>query len=502
MKEKTFNKYFNILSNLKENGKTISNYITESGLAHSTVYNTFAEFRKQAKTGDQLAQEIINLYDEVKGRNNTGGEERGMKWWTDRDENGIINKYHIFYPVKNGIDFTTTLTRSDVETIFGLYTYYGGNVTARQVSNEFNKYTLAEVKKIFRVFELTKDSVWAPPHLMEELNEDQLAQYRMSLKERAAFKYCDARQERDFSNQIKKMASEIRQLQNTNSIIESLLTPVEYNKLTTKFEDIDNSLTGIICLSDLHVGAFNTPEGYLNLPEYNEEEINRRLDVIINSIKYKNWKNVVVLNLGDSIDSYRKMTTSMSHELPCVNTDREIATMYMRVMLRFFNQLTQIFDNVQYNSIGSGNHSGDFGWMCDIALSYQLQSIGVNTYVSNNEIDNVNINGTSFLYLHGKSQQTKGQFKGFPLDLNMKTQCWFNDFFADTTLPLLDRKVILKGDLHQFAINSVSSFDYINCPSVYGSSTYIVSNFGYTKWGCAYLEVNRDGNYTIGVIKD
>ena len=138
----------------------------------------------------------------------------------------------------------------------------------------------------------------------------------------------------------------------------------------------------------------------------------------------------------------------------------------------------------------------------DITLSQHLKELNINSYVSNHEIDSFDVNNTSFIYLHGKSDATKGQFKGFPLNLNDKTQCWFNDFFADTDLKLNKRKVVLKGDLHQYSINSVSSFDYINCPSLYASSTYIVSNFGVTPWACAYLEVYSDGSYTSGLIRD
>lgn len=425
-----------------------------------------------------------------------------IKWWADRDSSGIITQYHIYYPSRDGIPFCTTLTRQDVETVYGLYTYYGGNITARNVANEFNKYTLAEIKKIFRCFGLTKDSIWAPPHMMEEMNDEQLSQYRMSLKERAAFKYCDAKQERDFSNQIKKMALQIKKLQDTKDLAKSLIGEVEYEKVIEPVKEINKATTGIICLSDLHIGAHNTPEGYIDLPEYTEQEINRRLDKIVDHVRYKKWENLIVLNLGDSIDSFRKMTTSMTHELPCVLTDKEIAKMYISVMMRFFGRLSKYFDNITYCSIGSGNHSGDAGWLCDHILSYNLKDLGIDSHISEKEIDSVNVNNTSFIYLHGKSQATKGQYKGFPLNLNDKTQCWFNDFFTDTELDLCKRKVVLKGDLHQFAINSVSSFDYINCPSIYGSSTYIVSNFGLTKWGCAYLEVDKDGGYVVGVIKD
>ena len=196
------------------------------------------------------------------------------------------------------------------------------------------------------------------------------------------------------------------------------------------------------------------------------------------------------------------MTTSMTHQLPTVLTDKQIAQMYLRVMIRFIEGLSQVFKNIKYISIGSGNHSGSWGWLLDITLSQHIAQYNVDSYVSNNEIDSFDVNGTSFIYLHGKSDHTKGQFKGFPLNLNDKTQCWFNDFFADTDLVLQKRKVVLKGDLHQYSINSVSSFDYINCPSIYASSTYIVSNFGVTPWACAYLEVDKKGNYTTGLIRE
>ena len=507
IQKKTIEKYTEMFNAIKDSGLSINGYLKSIGKDPKGCgfYCAISNIKRQAEEGDENAKNLISIYQSLVNRpvsNNIVEDERGMSWWVDRDPNNIITQYHIHYPVKDSTPFDTTLTRQDAETIFGLYTYYGGNITARNVANEFPKYTLTEIKRIFRVFKLTKDSIFAPPHLMEELNEEQLSQYRMHLKEKAAFKYCDAKMERDFTNQIKKMASEINQLSDVQNTVKTLLDPIEYEKVLIKPKTETNYLTGIICLSDLHVGAYNTPEGYLNMPESNEAEINRRFDKIIKELRHKRWERVVVLNLGDSIDSYRKMTTSMTHQLPCIYSDREIATMYMRIMLRFFNQLSQIFNKVEYCSIGSGNHSGDYGWLCDIALSQQLSNIGVSAYVSNNEIDNININNISFIFLHGKAQANKGQFKGFPLNLNEKTQCWFNDFFADTDLNLLENKVVLKGDLHQFSINSVSSFDYINCPSLYGSSTYIVSNFGYTKWGCAYIEVDNYHNYTTGIIKD
>lgn len=506
IQNKTIKKYTELFNNIENSGLSINAYLRSIGKDPKSCgfYATIYNIKKQAKSGDANAQELVDKYNSLLSRMDVinSDENEGMRWWVDRDENNLIIQYHIQYPVRDSIPFYTTLTRKDAEDIFGLYTYYGGNITARNVANEFPKYTLSEIKRIFRVFKLTKDSIFIPPHLLEELNEEEISKYRMQLKERAAFKYCDAQQERDFTNQIKKMASEINRLNNQQDLAKSLLGNIEYEKVTRNIPSTDKETTGIICLSDLHVGAYNVPEGYINLPEYSEQEINRRLDIIINAVQTKNWDKVIVLNLGDNVDSYRKMTTSMTHQLPTVLTDKQIAQMYLRVMIRFIEGLSQVFKNIKYISIGSGNHSGSWGWLLDITLSQHIAQYNVDSYVSNNEIDSFDVNGTSFIYLHGKSDHTKGQFKGFPLNLNDKTQCWFNDFFADTDLVLQKRKVVLKGDLHQYSINSVSSFDYINCPSIYASSTYIVSNFGVTPWACAYLEVDKKGNYTTGLIRE
>lgn len=498
MKESTIFKLVEEMQDIKASGLSIPAYLVSKGKSETNLYSRISQFKADPENIENHP-EVLALYEELKGGKKAS---TGMRWWTDRDENDIIIKYHIVYPIRDREPFLATLNREEVEAIYSLYTYYGGNITARQVASEFPRYTLSELKMIIRTFGITKDSSWLCPHLLEELSPDQAAQYRMAVKEKAAFKYCDARQERDFSNQIKKMASEINQLKDRKELAQSLLGKIDYEKIITKPITEVNTTTGIVCLSDLHIGAFNVPEGYIDLEEYNETEINRRLDYILYSIQEKKWNKVIILNLGDNVDSYRKMTTSMSHVLPCVLTDKQIAQMYLRVMMRFMNGVKSIFKDTHYYSIGSGNHSGSWGWLLDVTLSQQLQTLEIKTYVSNNEIDSFDVNGTSFLYLHGKSTHEKGQFKGFPLNLNDKTQCWFNDFFADTDLVLQKRKVVLKGDLHQYSINSVSSFDYINCPSVYASSTYIVSNFGKTPWGCAYLEIDRKGNYTSGIIRE
>ena len=61
---------------------------------------------------------------------------------------GKIVKYRVDVKVRDSKDFNVELSRDDAERIFGLYTYYGGNITARNVANEFPRFTLSEIKKI------------------------------------------------------------------------------------------------------------------------------------------------------------------------------------------------------------------------------------------------------------------------------------------------------------------------------------------------------------------
>ena len=123
-----------------------------------------------------------------------------------------------------------------------------------------------------------------------------------------------------------------------------------YNSKITKNEN-----TLIVVLSDLHIGAFNTPDGYMELPKYDKNEINRRLNKVLTFINNSTYERLVILNLGDSVDSYKKETTRGGHELPGVLTDKQISKLYLEVMMRFFNSIHNL-NNAQYYCVGESNH--------------------------------------------------------------------------------------------------------------------------------------------------
>ena len=111
---------------------------------------------------------------------------------------------------------------------------------------------------------------------------------------------------------INKLASKVQVYENKLGIAKELLG---YN-LNTIVRDTVNTFTDdkalVILLSDCHVGAFNEPNGYLKLENYNETEIYRRFNILLNSFDYKMYDNIIVINLGDSVDSYNKKTNKGS----------------------------------------------------------------------------------------------------------------------------------------------------------------------------------------------
>ena len=170
-------------------------------------------------------------------------------------------------------------------------------------------------------------------------------------------------------------------------------------------------------------------------------------------------------------------------------------------MFDFFKNLKELSkdSNIKYYCIGESNHDGDWGWLNNVVLAERLRELDISAYISDKPIDYINVDNISLVYLHGKNNID--QFKGFPLTLNKQTESWFNDFFVDCDFNLMKNKIVVKGDLHQFAITEGHNFQYVSAPSLYGSSQYIVSNFGKTNWGVAYLTISNN-NVQIGKISD
>ena len=452
----------------------------------------------------ELIKEFLDIYSQCK-RNVTTKEEvetddRAITE-VERDENGNIQYYTFEIFRKDSPTLRGKLDRKEMETLYRLYSYYGANLTQKIVSREFPCYTFIEFKRILRAFNIYKANSEFAPHQVEELTEEQLINLHNQNKENNVLRRIEKDQLAEANKLINKLANKIQIYESKLGIAKELLG---YN-LNTIVRDTTNTFSGdktvVILLSDCHVGAFNEPNGYLKLENYNETEIYRRFNKILNSFDFKIYDNIIVINLGDSVDSYNKETTRGGHELPTVISNKEQSKLYLKIMFDFFKNIKELSDGntIKYYCIGESNHDGDWGWLNNVVLAERLRELDIPAYISDNPIDYINVDDISLIYLHGKNNID--QFKGFPLTLNKQTEGWFNDFFVDCNYNLKKNKIVVKGDLHQFAVTEGHNFQYISAPSLYGSSQYIVSNFGKTNWGISYLTISGE-KVQIGKISD
>lgn len=451
----------------------------------------------------ELIKEFLDIYSQCK-RNVTIKEEietddRAITN-VERDEEGKIQFYTFEIFKKDRPVFKGKLDRREMETIYNLYSTYNANLTGKIVSREFPQYSFVDFKRILHAFNIFKHDV-VPQHLLEELSEEELIERHNRQKENNILRTIEKDEVKELKKLVAKLAKENKEYTDSKFLIKSL---IEYNpqfkndKPYIPYVDKPNTL--IIWLSDLHIGGYNEKYGFFDLPDYNKGEILRRLEIVLNTFNGKSYDNVIVVDLGDSIDQYNKETTRGGHLLPNNMTDKEMSHLYFDCMEYFFSTLkcTTKSQKYYYYSIGESNHSGDFGWALNLALSYKLQQQGWETYVSNYPIDDFTIDNYTFLYTHGKNNYT--QSRQFPLTLNPQTELYFANYIAEKNL-FNDHIFVVKGDLHNYAYTSGKQFDYVSVGSLYATSNYIAANFGNTKWSVNY-SIIEDGQISFGKITE
>lgn len=421
-----------------------------------------------------------------------------------RDSEGKVSYYKFKIFKRDKAPLMGKLTREEMNSVYRLYSYYGANITQREISRTLPEYSLIDFKRILRVFNITKACSPFAPHMYEEYSEEELKEMHLRLKENDFIKKLEKDEINDLRKLNVKLAKENFKLSDKIATIESLKDIIKESNPEAKiFIKTDNKLNSnslIIWLSDMHIGAYNDAYGFYEISEYNEDDIEHRLEIIAKRFAGKCYDSIFVVNLGDSVDSYNKETTRGGHPLPGIITDKEMSKMYVNQMTKFFINLQNntTFNKLTYFCIGESNHDGTWGWINNKLLEAKLQNMGVETYISDYPIDSLTVNDNLFVITHGKDDHS--QFKNFPLTLNDKTELYFSNWINEFKLTG-KHKYVVKGDLHRFAYTVGQAFDYISVGSLYGSSNWITANFGNTKWSINFMELNGE-DMQIGTIRE
>lgn len=412
-----------------------------------------------------------------------------------RNDDGKIVRYMFTIPLRDKPALTGSLTRDEMNMIHRLYSYYGSSITQREVSRSFPEYSLEEFKKILRVFNITKAAAPFAPHVIEENDTEELQNMQLREKENDFLRGIEAQRIKNNEKLLKKYALENAELKEKLSASKQLLEGLNLNDLSDwgKAPMISNGKDLIIWLSDIHTGAMVSPQSIYNNP-YNEEEMKRRFDTIIRRVYTEayhiggGFENIVICNLGDSLDGYNGQTTRGGHELAQNMNNKEQLHVYIKLMAGFIKTIQEEIKHTKltYYCVGESNHDGDFGYAANIALSAILESQGIESKVFDKFIGEFTLNDTTYVMCHGKDN--KDMFKNLPLVLDVKTENFINEYLDNKGIK--GNVVFVKGDLHQSATTYGRRFTYKSVSSLFGSSEWIHKNFGNTLAACDYSIVD------------
>lgn len=249
-----------------------------------------------------------------------------------------------------------------------------------------------------------------------------------------------------------------------------------------------------IVLTDRHIGAaLEKPVLYEN--QYDAKEYGSRMSKVLFKIqslnqKTKGFDNLNIIDLADTLDGMDSMTVSRRHTLEQNMTNQEAWECYIENEKKLIDAIVETtdFNKLTYTIIANGNHDGDFFYTAARAFQIYVEAKypNVEIKVLTGFLNHVKLNGEDYILTHGKSAQHRKS--GLPLNIDNKTELFLKEFAESKGVT--GRFRVLKGDLHQYAVNSTNSMDYINCPSLFGFSNYISHNYSKSKYGF-YFELNN-----------
>jgi len=257
-----------------------------------------------------------------------------------------------------------------------------------------------------------------------------------------------------------------------------------------------------IYLTDQHIGASVENSLYSNHFDASvyKDRMNQVFKWIVDKYKlYGGFEVITIFFLGDTFDGQDGFTVKRTHDLPQNMSNEQAFEIGLRVNKLFLERLFQSKFASKFNVrfVRESNHGGSMDYYLFKALETWIKdTYVVNCKIADSFIDVITIAGRSFIYSHGKDN--KDMKTGLPLNLNDKTEVFLNQYIYANNIK--GKISVVKADLHQSNYNESKLFSYRNVPSLFGSSKWIMSNFGKTEPGVGWDLFNEDEIFG-GVIK-
>lgn len=252
-------------------------------------------------------------------------------------------------------------------------------------------------------------------------------------------------------------------------------------------------VTLVVFMSDKHIGAAIGENAPYEV-EYNKEVLRERFKRVLAEIEEVDFnysiEHIVVVDLGDALDGYNAQTTRGGHTLPQNMTNKEAFNTFVELHKEFYTSLVnlKIVEKISIVHLTESNHGGDFEYFATRALEEYINTLykenpSIKFYTLPHFINPFSIAGNTYLLSHGKD--SVDMRNGLPLTLDAKTNEYITNYVIDKGISF-EGLHFIKGDLHQASTQWGKHFRYRNIPSMFGSSKWIMTNYGMTNPGCSF----------------
>ena len=288
-----------------------------------------------------------------------------------------------------------------------------------------------------------------------------------------------------------------------DEVIQKYIEPVPSNVAGNILNN--NEWFDRLVYSDVHVNMnVNGKDGdALYEGKWDEEEVLKRLDLMIEHVKtFKKSNTLVITDLGDFLDGLSGQTTRKGHELPQNTNDKDAFELALKFKIKLVDSLVNDFDTIICNNITNDNHAGLFSYFVSSAVEKiltQRYSGKVKVNTMKRFINHYSIGKHTFVEMHGKDI---GEMKfGFKPKLDAVQADKLDQYCKEYKLYNGNYIEVSKGDSHQAIYDDTTSndFSYYNYPAFSPPSNWVKTNYSNTRSGFNFFNIKKDENIKISI---
>lgn len=288
-----------------------------------------------------------------------------------------------------------------------------------------------------------------------------------------------------------------------DEVIQKYIEPVPSNVAGNILNN--NEWFDRLVYSDVHVNMnVNGKDGdALYEGKWDEEEVLKRLDLMIEHVKtFKKSNTLVITDLGDFLDGLSGQTTRKGHELPQNTNDKDAFELALKFKIKLVDSLVNDFDTIICNNITNDNHAGLFSYFVSSAVEKiltQRYSGKVKVNTMKRFINHYSIGKHTFVEMHGKDI---GEMKfGFKPKLDAVQADKLDQYCKEYKLYNGNYIEVSKGDSHQAIYDDTTSndFSYYNYPAFSPPSNWVKTNFSNSKSGFNFFNIHKEQNLKISI---